>query len=270
MAKDLSYLLLALVVAAPSAYCADYSCVTLEYSPLSFTSLDGRISGFAADLVRTTFSRMGKTVDIGIYPWARAYELAHHGAVDCIFTIARSDFRTQFLDFSTEPLVVQPMHLYRRSDARGSSSINLSELKGFRIGTVRQGYYGTAFEALRPMLLIDESSSYHQAFQKLAAGRVDFVPSSVYVADAVLASIDMKEKQSRITRMDPPIDQVPTYVAFSKSRNSAGLRDMFDRELRKFMASPEFSALQVRYRLNPNMFDRTKPVRRAKPAVQRP
>lgn len=222
-----------------------YRCVTFDYPPLAYLAGDGRSDGMAVALVREVFLHLGHQVEIAVYPWPRALAMVRSGAADCIFTIYQTAERAAFLDFSQEALAQQVVYLYARRD--GKPAAGLEELPGLRVGVARQLNYGPRFEALRPALLLDEAPTVEQTFRKLAAGRVDVVPSNEATALAILGRGDFAGLAEQIVQLPQPLDHVPSYIAFARSRRLAGLRDAFDAGLRRLAASPGYRRLQERY-----------------------
>ncbi|UUZ49336.1 hypothetical protein LP420_02805 [Massilia sp. B-10] len=53
--------------------------------------------------------------------------------------------------------------------------------------------------------------------------------------------------------MSPPIEIVPSFIAFSKRRQLASLRDKFDVALKRFKATPDYRHLLEKYRLESSL-----------------
>ena len=60
-----------LLLGAASGRAESYSFATFNFPPYEFEQ-DGAPRGIAVDLVREAMHRLGHTVEIRIYPWARA------------------------------------------------------------------------------------------------------------------------------------------------------------------------------------------------------
>lgn len=240
--------LLALASLPSYAYSEPYRCVSFDYPPLVQKDAD-KPGGFAVNVVERVFSQMGHSVKVGVYPWARSLEMARAGQADCIFTILWSPERSQFLDYSNQSIVPQIVYFYARKGADVSFNGDLSSLQGRRIGTAHKINYGQRFENARSVLTLDEAPTIELNFKKLAAGRVDLVPSNWYTATSTLALPSLRNYADKIVRLPTPIESMPTFVAFPKSATSATLRDRFDGELKKFISSPDYAQLVARYKL---------------------
>ncbi|HYD82327.1 MAG TPA: transporter substrate-binding domain-containing protein [Paucimonas sp.] len=242
-------LLFAAMLIPAWAYGASYTCVSLEYPPLIRTGDDGKPEGLAVELVSRVFRQLGHTLKVEIYPWARSLELVRTGQADCVFTAYRSPDREQFLDFSNEPIVPQIVYLYARKDSKIAFDGNLDSLKGLRVGTAHKVLYGARFEEARSRLDIYEAPTIELIFQKLAHGRVDVVPSNVYTATATLAALGLRDSSGPVVKLPTPVEIVPSFIGFSKQRKLTALRDGFDAEFRKMLASGECRQLFEKYRI---------------------
>ncbi len=241
-------IVLATLAALPlQAFASTYTCVSFEYPPLIRANGDGSPMGLAVDIVDHVFRRLGHTLRVRLYPWARSLAMAKQGEADCIFTLYRTPEREQFLDYSNESLVLQVIYLYARKDSPVFFNGDFSALSGFNVGTAHKVNYGPKFEQARPYLSIDEAPTIEQNFRKLALGRVDIVPSNLYTASSTLTLPSLRERADRIVRLPTPVEAVSSHIAFPKSKNLEALRDSFDAEMRKFAASPEYRRVLSRY-----------------------
>jgi polar amino acid transport system substrate-binding protein len=227
-----------------------YSCVSFEYPPLIHQAAGGPPQGLAVEIVDRVFRKLGDTMQIRIFPWARALAMVGQGNADCIFTLYHAPERELFLDYSNEALVPQIIYFYARKGVLVEFDGDMASIKGFSVGTAHQINYGPKFEQARPRLNIDEAPTIEQNFMKLARGRVDLVPSNLYTASSTLALASMKDYADRIVKLPVPVESVMSYIAFSKARKLTTLRDRFDVELRKFVLSDEYHRLLQRYNID--------------------
>lgn len=172
------------------------------------------------------------------------------GEADCIFTIFRTAEREEFLDFGNQSVIPQIVYFYAKKEGGDAYfNGNFDEIEKLRIGTAFKVNYGPKFEEARARLHIDEAPTIEQTFKKLAVGRVDLVPSNLYTATAMLAKSSFTEFADKIVKLPIPIDNVPSYVAFSKLKRLTALCDQFDSALKKFIASNEYQRLLEKYRI---------------------
>lgn len=243
-----------LVLHHPRSSAETYRCVSFEYPPLISQLPGSRApSGFAVELVQHLFGQLGAEVTVKLYPWQRALTMVKLGEADCIFTVYRHPERERFLDYGEQLVSAQIIHLYARKEAALSFNGDLTQILPLRIGVVRELNYGPRFEQLRASLRTDEASSIEQNFLKLAAGRVDLVPSNLPTAMATLALPTLRREAAMIVQLSPPVEIVPDYVAFSKRRRLTDLRDRFDMALKKFRTTAEYRRLLEKYQLESSL-----------------
>jgi polar amino acid transport system substrate-binding protein len=226
------YLLLAaaLLLGAAPGWAEHYSFATFSFPPYEFEQ-DGAPRGIAVDLVAEAMHRLGYGLEVRIYPWARALDEARRGKVSAIFTAYRTGERERYLDYSHEVLVPQTVALFARKGRAVDYRGDLLGLAEFTIGAVNSMSYGSRFDAavadgvLRHIELANDSELN---MRRLLAGRVDLLVSNVAVARYLLAQ---DERGDQVQEIDPPLEQVPSYLCFTKAVDLSGLRDAIDRTL---------------------------------------
>ena len=75
-------------------------------------------------------------------------------------------------------------------------------------------------------------------------GRVDLVPSDIFVAEHTIHQLGLTLEVERLSR---PIQSVPSYIGFSKRRGLLVLRDQFDRQLSEMKANGAYAAILRRH-----------------------
>jgi polar amino acid transport system substrate-binding protein len=235
-----------MLACASHAFAGPYKFVTLEFPPIAFTGADGVPRGIAVDLVNKVMENLGHQALIEVVPWARGYEMARTGLADAIFTAARTPEREELFYLSRTPLITQIVSLYCAKDSTITFNGDLTSLKGKRIGIVYSISYGQTFDSVKDDLTIVASASTGSNIKNLASGRIDLLISSIFVADF---EANRAGVQDGIRKLSPYIETVPTFVAFSRKSGLSELRDSFDEELSKLMASGYYTAVLVEYGL---------------------
>lgn len=227
----------AFLLAAPVARGEEYRFLALEYPPYAYQDLaGGPVKGVAADLVREAFRRMGHTVQVEILPWPRVLASVKGGSADGFFTTFRVPEREAWADFSREELVPQVTSLFVRKGSGFAFSGDLSRLSGRTFGVVAQVSYGARFDravASGVLKEVLESADGEANFRQLLAGRVQVAASNRLGARFILRRLGRAED---VEELQPPLESVPSYLAFTRQRNLAALRDRFDRILRRMKA----------------------------------
>ena len=208
----------ALVLAAPDA------------RPTTFLA-DGKPTGILVDVVTEAFRRTGRSVDIKIMPWARCLREARTGEVDGVFPIYRLPEREQFLTYPNEVLLSQLVLFFSRQDTTTAFSGELSELRDVNIGIVRATSYGKKFDdAVKDGTLqkIDLADNIEQNLKKLMRGRVVLIANYRY---GVLEAAEHLGLLAEIKEIPPPIESIPSYLAFTKQRDFTKPLDDFQAAL---------------------------------------
>ena len=188
------------------------------------------------DLVRQAFGRMGEPVTIQVLPWPRILRMVQDGEADGFFTSYRLPERERWADFCREELAPQETALFALKAAGIAFHGDLAGLSGFTLGVVSQVSYGARFDrAVRDGLLphLAESVDGETNFRQLLAGRVDLVASNRLGARNILARLG---PAAEVVELSPPLERLPSYLAFSKRKHLGALRDRFDRALRGMKA----------------------------------
>lgn len=232
---------------APSADAENYHFVTFQFPPLEYATDEITPEGIAVDIVKAVMHALGYNLTISIYPWTRALHMAQTGAADAIFTAYRNPERERYLDFSEEVLFPQVVYFYKRRKAPIAFDGDIQSVADLRIGVVSTISYGQIFDQARPALRIDKARTLENTFEKLLRQRVDLVPSNIYVADYTLKQLNLTD---RIVRLPRQIEQVPSYIAFSRKRNLGFLRDQFDAQLAEMKLNGSYDRIVSRYNIH--------------------
>ncbi len=224
----ISSLILILFFSVADICAEEYYFVTLEYPPLEFKDKTGIPKGIAVEIVTKIMNGLGHSVSIEVLPWARALKMVKHGRADAIFTIFKNAERELFLDYSSEILIPQMVAFFVRKDSPFVYEGNLGSLEQHKIGVVSTISYGQKFDSLRPALNIERTASLELNFKKLMFGRIELVISNVYSANIAMNKLNIQDK---IKRLEPPVESVPSFIAFSKMKKLTKLQKNFDRKL---------------------------------------
>jgi polar amino acid transport system substrate-binding protein len=218
------------------SYAEKIRCVS---SPLIYADPETKKTVFAAEIVEKALKALGHTLELEVFPFQRAYDMVKDGQKDCYFTLYVSPEREQYFDFSREIVAPQAVFFYANKKSKLKFDGDLQSVKDRTIGVMSTMSYGKRFDDIKASLKLSPVPAVPQNFRKLALGRVDLVISNITTASSVLKSIP-KEEAAQIERLSPAVEELPSYVAFSKKRNLGALRDQFDKQIRKMIASGEY------------------------------
>ncbi|MCP4132733.1 MAG: transporter substrate-binding domain-containing protein [bacterium] len=221
--------------------------LTLQYPPYEYKTEDGNIEGIAVSIIREAFSRMKQPIQIKLYPWPRAIKMIETGKADAIFTAYKNPERETFADYSKEVLMPQIVSLFVAKNSTITYTGDLKKLKAYRFGVVRKVSYGKVFDELvknKTLPNIDTVKMGEQNMNKLVNGRFDILVSNKYGALDILKKMD---KPDAVKELSPPLQSVPSYLAFSKKRNRGDIRDRFDIILKKMKQDGTYDKIKKNY-----------------------
>lgn len=241
-----------ILLAAPASDAAadGYLFVTFDYPPLEYAGDQGQPRGVAVEIVRAVMADLGDPTRIQVFPWTRALNMVRNGQADAIFTAYRNPERERFLDYSNEVLYAQQVFFYRRKGEPVAFDGRLASVEALTIGVLSTISYGQVFDAARPRLDLDKATRLDHSFQKLVSGRIDLVPSDQLVAAHTLRAMGLADA---VEPLAPPIESVPSYIAFSRRRGLSALRARFDRHLAKLKASGRYAGILRQHGLAANI-----------------
>jgi polar amino acid transport system substrate-binding protein len=241
----IKYFLLSLAVfltLAPPARADQYHFATFDFPPFEHEQ-DGKVQGMGVELVTEAMKRLGHTVDIKVYPIARALEETKTGQIDGVFTAYKTPEREAYLTYSHEVLIAQAMCLFVPKDSKITYDGNLCSLGTSKIGIINKMSYGKIFDgAAKDGTLKDFEPSNDTALniKKLLANRTDIIISSRLAALYFAKTLGV---QDQIRELVPPVETVPSYLAFTRTKDMTALADSFDKEIRAMHADGTYDRI---------------------------
>ena len=221
---------------------SELNIVTLQYPPYAYKE-NGQVKGIAVEIVTEAFKRLNLPITITVLPWARALHQIKNGDADAIFTLFKKPEREVFADYSNEVLVPQIVSLYVNKHSTIKFTGDLKQLKPYSFGLVRKVSYGQIFDrALKDNILTNvvRSNDAQQSFKMLFSNRIDIVAINKYGA---LDILQHSNKLNYIKELKPDLQNIPSYIAFSKKRNLSTIRDKFDDTLRQMKIDGSYDLL---------------------------
>ncbi len=224
-----NFLVACAIVAPIGAWADTFKLVTFEYPPYEYTE-NGEVKGLAVDIVREAFNLMNHEAIIEVLPWARSQALFERGDVDGIFTFFQNEERQAFTRYSKEVVVSQTIALWVPKNSKIEFDGDLTKLQSYRFGITPKTSYGERFDTAIKYEIIrtDPALTIESNIRKLVTGRIDIWISNRDGAHHELKRLGMSDQ---VRELKYPIQVVPAYMGFSKSRTSAELRDAFDQAI---------------------------------------
>ena len=220
--------------------------VTLQYPPYEYAE-EGEVKGFVVDIVTEVFRRMQQPIHISLLPWARSIQMIENGTADAIFTAYKTPEREAFADYSKEILMPQIISLFVLKESTIQFDGDFSKLANYRFGAVRKVSYGRIFDKAVTNGLIqtpDMANTGEKNIDKLLTERFDILVSNKYGALEILKKKGLTEQ---VKELKPAVENVPSYIAFSKQRNLTQVRDEFDAVLAEMKRDGTYERIIANY-----------------------
>jgi polar amino acid transport system substrate-binding protein len=175
-------------------------------------SPDGKIAGFATEVVQELQRRLGNTDPIEVVPWIRGYREVQTKPNVVLFSVVRSAERDPLFHW-VGPLRTYEYCFYTRKDANVQIK-SLSEAKQLRLVGVYKEDIRDQYLTRMGFTNLDRSIDNITALKKLMDGRVDAMAAaeSGFSELATMAGFRPNDFEKRYTFL-----QVQTYIVFSKS-----------------------------------------------------
>lgn len=203
---------------AASAWGQSITVVTEEYPPYNFQDASkNKISGMGTEVVEEILKRTKLDYKLGIYPWARAYQMAQDAPNVLIYSIGRNDKREALFKWVN---VIAPydVYLYRLKSRPEVKVSTMDDIKRFKIGAVRDDVRAQYLEkAAVPLDLVIEDSANAK---KLASQRIDLFPIDE-LAMVALYKREGLDPRSVVKAFKLEALSAGLYMAFSKQTPDA-------------------------------------------------
>jgi polar amino acid transport system substrate-binding protein len=176
---------------------------------------NGTISGIATEIVRTTFQKAGIPLDIKVYPWARAYQMALDEKNTLIYILYRTPERESLFKWVGPIVPSYPMYFYKLKN-RSEITINaLEDAKKYKVGVVRnvanhKYLLSQGFEEGKNLETVTDPQ---QNVKKLFAQRIDLL-----ISNELPLMILMKEVGFSMNDVEPcftPIESDAGYIGLN-------------------------------------------------------
>ncbi|MBI2381254.1 MAG: transporter substrate-binding domain-containing protein [Gammaproteobacteria bacterium] len=186
---------------------------------------EGRITGYATELLREMLAEAGHSARFELMPWPRAYQQALSLPDVVLYSTVRNAEREKLFQW-IGPIAERRMYVYKLRERQDIQVKTLADIVPYRIGLVR----GMASSQLllnameNQKLRADFTHLQELNFRKLIAGRLDLVVAMDYGMSSM----------AKAQRIDPAaiepvllLDQLhPLYFALSRDTDPAVVRKL--------------------------------------------
>jgi polar amino acid transport system substrate-binding protein len=228
------------------AHPAGLVLVAADSAPTAYME-DGRPTGILVDVVTEAFQRTGHPFEIQLMPWARCLAEIRSGRVDGIFSVFKLPERNEFLTYTSVPVITQVEAFFVPADSDVRFDGDIGKLAGFRLGTIRGTSYGVKIDsALKTGVwsAVVETNNVDSLVAMLVSKRIDLAVGYRLV---ILEAARKKGYLDKIKEISPGIDEIASYLAFTKQRDYSEVIVDFDRALTSMKNDHRFEAIYEKY-----------------------
>jgi len=215
-----------------------------QWPPYHYRQPDGKMAGFAIEVLQGVAKRMGCSLEYKERPWRRVLLELQAGTTDVAMEAYYKDERAQYAWFS-EPYNPSSAHLW----VKQGTELSQTDLKrlvesGFRLGVTKSFFYGPLMQGVRHHPNVEEVDDESQNYGKLLKGRLDgFLGDSL----ATRWAIDQQGLAGQIRRADLVVYQAPAAFMLSKQSVSQQQLAAFNLALQAMKQDGSFQAILDHY-----------------------
>lgn len=208
----------------------------------------GQPVGVFPDILREVCAAMRTECKLEVYPWRRAYALAHGGMVDGILLLLKTPEREEVFHLGA-PVIESAYVLYaqQHNPLRYTAP---ADLAGYTIGAY--GPSGTSYAAgdlLRqiPGARLEVEMDNPTALRKLRLGR--YGPKGAVFINQDLAQHLMRQEGDAGLKQVGEVQQVEYYIGLSRKKMPAQQAELFHATLRQLQRDGKVAAIAHRHGL---------------------
>lgn len=210
--------------------------------------------GFSVEVVKQVFATMGQDASFETFPNTRGWMMVARGEADVVFSGPRTGERERICRFPDEPLVRDQWFFFVRTADTGKLKFSsFDDLAGHAVA-VPGNMTGLFKQSIVPPELWKflrehgnriEPAGGLQAFQMLAAGRVDYAVMNLRDGMLDIAKAGLAGKITPI--LSRSVMDNGQYVCFSRRRVSPSFVAAFSRALKQFKQTQAFQIIYHKY-----------------------
>lgn len=172
---------------------------------------NGKVAGPATEVVEATLQRAGLKHQAGLYPWARAYDMALREPDVLIYLIARTPERESLFRWVGEVMSID-YHFYKLRERVDVQIPELDAAKRYRIGVLREDVRQHHLQA-NGFSKIVVAATNSENFRRLLNGQIDLIPMPE--RDMIALCKEAKVKIDVIEKVFSAHSPTRLYMAFS-------------------------------------------------------
>lgn len=214
-----------------------------DYPPYEYVE-DGEVKGINMDLIREAFKRMDVDPFFEPRPWKRALYELENGDIMALSSGFKTEKRQEFAYFPEDGGLATETNCVVILSVSGLEVTSLEDLRGLRVGVVREYLYGEPFDTMKGLTKIEANSS-HQLLQMLLNQRMDAAIGN----KTVFRHLAKKMGKAGLIQYVYELGSEPLYLMFSKAhgQKSADLARDFGKAIRAMKKDGTFDAIHSKY-----------------------
>ncbi|WP_031481907.1 substrate-binding periplasmic protein [Maridesulfovibrio frigidus] len=240
----LSALFAILLTLCKPAYAEDYLVfATQDFPPFSYL-VNGEVKGPGADIINSVCNKMSKKIELQLFAWQQAQDMAEKGEVQALFFVGKNKQRETWLDFS--PPIIQVEYGFFECTYSPINYENIHSLQDLTVGAY--GPSNTSIELkkiaqkLESRIDVSIMPDDSALFKKLSKSKVDAVYSNKDVGSAMIHKLALDNIQYAGTDKT-----LKYYIAFSKKHTPTAFVKEFNKALREMKKSGELKKILQEY-----------------------
>lgn len=199
-----------------------------DYPPYHWAEGD-HIAGASVALTGRILDELGVPWEARfVGPWLRVLKSAEYGEIDLVVSLKPTPEREAYLEFTRSPAFPNPMAVFA-TRARPVKFDGFADLIGRRGGRSKGDRFGDEFDRFAEQhLALEDADSLEINFQKLLAGRVDYVVTGLYTGRAHLLAAGLGQKIAPLPRL---VNEGFIHHGFARRSPCAALASAVDARL---------------------------------------
>ncbi len=215
------------------------------YPPYVMPEGDKLGPGIDMEIAVKALSNLGIKTTIQLVPFKRALTMLEGGQADLTTTLSFREDRDAYLLWSA-PYRSSTKYIFFTPKASAFAPKTLEDLKGKTVGVIRGFTYPTVFSD-NAAIIKSEAPDTVSLINMLLSKRFDAI-----IVNSIVGRFDLTStgkiadvKQAPYELSSP--DAKGTVMGFSKVKKLEGLRDAFDKELKKMLADGTVTRIEKKY-----------------------
>lgn len=205
---------------------------------------NGKIDGFAVDVIQAAFAKAGIEVKFASAPYSRCLMMTKNGkALGCFNSLNDASLASDFL-FHHEPLFKAVIGIYAKEKTQ-KKPLKAIDLRGYRVGVTHEYTYGDKIENDKKIIR-EVAPSDLSSLRKLIVGRSDYSLVYTRVADYLQIAYP-NELKGKLSQVGVALED-KLFVSFSKVwPDSARYAVLLDQGLLAIRADGTYKKLEKKW-----------------------